>query len=128
MANSKGRPVSFNTMVKYFIRNYDIPTKKDLNRIEKKLDRLEKLVKSQTVQYRRFVLNNAPKTKNGGTTRYAKDQVLESIKNNPGGIGVAEIAKHTGFGEKKLRNIIYRLHKLGKIHRISRGLYDLAEK
>ncbi len=127
MVKAKGRPVSFNTMVKYFIRNYDIPTKKDLNRIERKVDRLEKLIKQQAAQYRRSALKNGMDKENPATPHYAKDQVLELIKNNPGGIGIAKIAEHTGFGEKKLRNIIYRLHKFGRIRRIRRGLYEIVE-
>jgi len=39
------------------------------------------------------------------------------------GADLADIQGKTGFGEKKLRNIIFRLHKLGRIQRLSRGVY-----
>jgi DNA-binding IclR family transcriptional regulator len=49
--------------------------------------------------------------------------VLEVIKRFKNGIEFSEIQERTGFGEKKLRNIIYRLHKMKKIARKSRGIY-----
>jgi len=39
------------------------------------------------------------------------------------GADLADIQAKTGFGEKKLRNIIFRLHKQGRIQRLSRGIY-----
>jgi hypothetical protein len=51
------------------------------------------------------------------------DIVLEAIKRFKKGVGFSEIRTRTGFEEKKLRNIIYRLHKTGKIVRKSRGIY-----
>ena len=58
--------------------------------------------------------------------RKSFDQALEVIKRFKKGVGFAEIQARTGFEEKKLRNIIYRLHKMGKIVRKTRGLYIAA--
>ena len=44
----------------------------------------------------------------------------------PEGVGFSEIKLQAGYGDKKLRNILFRLHKLGKIKRISRGVYAKA--
>ena len=41
----------------------------------------------------------------------------------PKRVGFADIRAKTGYGEKKVRNTIYRLHSMGKITRKSRGLY-----
>jgi hypothetical protein len=38
----------------------------------------------------------------------------------------SELVKESGFGEKKIRNILYRLYKLGKIKRRQRGVYIAA--
>jgi hypothetical protein len=38
-------------------------------------------------------------------------------------VGFADIHAKTGYAEKKVRNTIYRLHRLGKITRKSRGVY-----
>jgi predicted transcriptional regulator of viral defense system len=54
----------------------------------------------------------------------ASDTVLEIIKENgENGVNFAEILDKTRFDEKKIRNIVFRLNKLGKIRRKNRGLY-----
>jgi len=60
---------------------------------------------------------------NGRTAMTSSDEALEVIKRFKKGVGFANIQARTGFEDKKLRNIIYRLHKMGKIVRQSRGLY-----
>jgi DNA-binding transcriptional regulator PaaX len=52
--------------------------------------------------------------------------VYETIKRSSKGLGFADIQAKTGFGEKKIRNIIFRLNKIGKIKRKSRGIYVAA--
>ena len=47
MASKSGRPKSFDTMVKYFLRYYNIPTKKDLEKIRAKMDRIENLIQQR---------------------------------------------------------------------------------
>ena len=44
MPRRKGRPISFDAMVKFFMQNYNIPTKKDVDHLMAKLDRLESLI------------------------------------------------------------------------------------
>ena len=44
MSKKKGKGISFDAMVKFFMQNYNIPTKKDVDRIIAKLDRLENLI------------------------------------------------------------------------------------
>ena len=53
----------------------------------------------------------------------ASDKVFEIIKRFKSGVGFADIQSRTGFDEKKLRNIIFRLNKFGRIERKSRGIY-----
>jgi len=60
------------------------------------------------------------------TEMTSMDRALEVIKRFRKGIGFADIQAITGFEDKKLRNIIYRLHKMNKIVRKSRGLYIAA--
>jgi hypothetical protein len=56
----------------------------------------------------------------------AADRVLAAIAGYTEGAGFAEISDETGYEEKKIRNIIYRLHKLGKIRRKARGVYVMS--
>ncbi len=114
-------------MVKFFMQNYDIPTKKDVNKLLAKLDYLEKLIKASgtTGRKTRAFADSGIRSKTtsarSGTTAF--DKVLDVIKGFKQGAGLAEIQARTGFGEKKIRNIIFRLHKIGKIKRKSRGIY-----
>ena len=54
------------------------------------------------------------------------DTVFNTIKSFRQGAGFSDIQTKTGFDEKKLRNIIFRLNKLNKIKRKSRGIYIVA--
>jgi DNA-binding transcriptional regulator PaaX len=60
------------------------------------------------------------------TALTAVDIVLDTIKNSNQGLGFVEIQAKTGFDEKKIRNIIFRLNKTGKIKRKQRGIYIAA--
>jgi hypothetical protein len=121
MAKRKGKAVSFDAMVKFFMRNYNIPTKNDLNRLMAKVDHLEQVIiktMNDTGKSRRI-----PKSKSGRT---ASDTVCEVVGRFKQGVNFAEIQSRTGFEEKKLRNIIFRLTKMGKIARKARGVYISA--
>lgn len=127
MTRRKGKPVSFDAMIKFFMQNYNIPTKKDIEKIMARIDRLETLINTLTasVKIRRVSDRGIAKVKTLGMT--ASDIVLEVIERSKKGTGFADIQNKTGFGDKKLRNIIFRLHKLGKITRKSRGIYMIDE-
>jgi len=56
----------------------------------------------------------------------SSDMVLDVIKRFRKGVSFAQVQERTGFEEKKLRNIIFRLHKMGKIVRKSRGIYIIS--
>jgi uncharacterized Zn finger protein len=50
-------------------------------------------------------------------------QLLAIIKRSKKGLDVATLKQKTGFDEKKIRNMIFRAHKEGKIRRAGRGIY-----
>ena len=127
MPKKKGKTISFDAMVKFFMRNYDIPTKKDVEKLMEKLDRIEHLLRTtsgrQTRASNRRALGPGGKTAGAKTALTASTQVLEIIKRYPGGVGFADIRAQSGFEDKKLRNIIFRLNKLNQIRSKSRGIY-----
>ncbi len=123
MVRRKGKSVSFDAMVKFFMQNYNIPTKRDIDRLLNKVDRLEKLISSQQKARGKARASGAKKAPSGKYPMSASDTVYEIIKRFKKGVGFADIQIRTGFNDKKLRNIIYRLGKLGKITRRSRGIY-----
>ena len=127
MARRKGKPVSFDAMIKFFMQNYNIPTKKDIEKIMARIDRLETLINTLAVsgKDRRVSDRGIAKDKTSGMA--ASDIVLNIIKRSKKGVDFAYIQSKTGFGDKKLRNIIFRLHKLDKITRKSRGIYMIDD-
>lgn len=121
----KKKSVSFDAMVKFFIQHYNIPTRKDVEKLLNKMERLETVVHETIVKGKTGAQGAGARhpmgTKPGMT---ASDTVLEIISEaGEEGTGFAEIQDKTGFGEKKIRNIVFRLNKLGKIRRKSRGMY-----
>ena len=122
MPKRKGKTPSFDAMVKFFMRQYNIPTKKDVDRLMIKLDRLENLIKRSAMR------SDHANVRIGRykTAMTAIDIVLDAIKRSKQGIDFAAIQAKTGFDEKKIRNIIFRLNKTGKIKRKSRGIYIAA--
>ena len=111
----KKRDPSFDAMVKFFLKHYDIATRQDINRLTRKIEDLEKsLSKASGAQ--------KPTAKKTGN-KSASDVVLNVIKDIKSGADFADIKAQTDFDDKKLRNIIYRLNKQGKIQRKKRGMY-----
>jgi len=87
-----------------------------------KIDRLETLIKSTSAPGKsKRSAKATPKSPASSLT--ASDMVLDVIKKFKRGAGFAEIQAATGFGEKKLRNIIFRLNQIKKIKRKNRGIY-----
>ena len=122
MPKRKGKPVSFDAMVKFFMHNYNIPTKRDIESLNQRLDRLEKLIRALPASTRRTTAKT-----NGTSPLSATETVLDIIRRSQNGIGIPKIREQTGYDDKKLRNIIFRLNKMGKITRVNRGSYKVAE-
>lgn len=127
MPKKRKKAVSFDAMVKFFISTYDIPTKKDINKLMDRLDRLENLIRTTAAsgKKKRIIAKNydGKKRPQGKVIATASDEVFNVIKRFNNGTGFPEIQDRTGFGDKKIRNILFRLNKLGKIKRKSRGIY-----
>ena len=122
MPKRKGKTPSFDAMVKFFMRQYNVPTKQDVDRLMAKMDRLENLIKQSAMSSD----NAGVRIGRRKTALTAIDVVLDAIKRSKQGIGFAAIQAKTGFDEKKIRNIIFRLNKIGKIKRKNRGIYIAA--
>ena len=115
MVRKKGKSISFDAMVKFFMHTYDIPTKRDVDKLLARLDRLEGLLSAASTSG----LSRSVRRGRGA----AADVVLDVIKRSKQGLKFVDIQSKTGFAEKKVRNIIFRLNKLQKIKRHSRGVY-----
>jgi hypothetical protein len=51
------------------------------------------------------------------------DKVLKIIAGSKKGVGTAAIRQKTGYNQKKIANIIYRLRKQQKIKSVDKGVY-----
>ena len=112
----KGKSIGFDAMVRFFMSKYDIPTRREIEKLNAKLDRLEAAIAARS---------NAPepRSKKKGEKSADTDVVLKIIRGSKDGMKFADIKAKTGFPDRKIRNIIFRLHKLNKIKRNGRGVY-----
>ena len=97
---------------------------RDIKALEKKMAKLiaaaEKSEKATPTK--RAPAEKAPaKKRNAQPT--ATDQVLNIIKRSKKGVNTATLMTKTGFNQKKVRNILQRTYKQGKIKREEKGIY-----
>jgi len=56
----------------------------------------------------------------------AADEVLKIIKRHKKGVDITKLKNRTGFADSKLRMIVSRAYRQGKVKRIARGVYVAA--
>ncbi len=118
MANRKKQLQSFDSVIRHFLRQYNFATKQDIDRLMQKIENLERHLTAGHPAGKNPGEDACP-TRNGSAT----DTVMDVIAGIGSGANFAEIQEKTQFTDKKLRNIIYRLNKQGKIRRKKRGVY-----
>ena len=120
MTRKKGVANKPDVLAKFFIKHYKIATQKDLAKLETRLDRIENQLKRFTSGKSIQVKHKIPRDRTKLTTG---DIIYDVIKRDKTGLDFSEIQAKTGFGERKIRNQIFKLHKAGIIRRKSRGVY-----
>ena len=110
---------------------------KDLQAISKELTKLAKQTEKLAAELEKTEKPKArsvkPKTKaravitKKAPVKAAKktdtDKVLEIINRSKKGVDTATLMKKTGFNQKKVRNMLSRTYKQGKITRVGKGIY-----
>ena len=110
---------------------------KSLKSLTKKTERLTKAVakleksqaatkrkpKAKAKTTRKAVARKKGAAKKKTATLTATDQVLKIIKRSKKGVDAPTLLKKTGFEDKKIRNILFRSSKQGKIKKAGRGIY-----
>ena len=119
MSTQKKRSPSFDSMIKFFLKQYNFATKQDINRVVQKIENLEKIVAGGPTLSAKSI---RPQVRSA-RSRSASDMVIDVISEFATGANFTDIQSKTQFEDKKLRNIIYRLTKQGKIRRKKRGVY-----
>ena len=119
--------------------------KKELKALEKKMGQLlkafetsskpKKATKAKTVKkvtakkapVKKAAAKKAPAKKAPAKKKAAQvtatDQILNIIKRSKKGVDVPSLKKKTGFDDKKVRNIVFRAAKEGRIKKSGRGIY-----
>ena len=108
---------NWENFIKMLLHRLDIPTKEDIANLHKRLGKLEQLIYQNHPSIKQKGKSRPPKKKS------ASSIVLSIIDNHPEGTNFKTIKAGTGFDDKKLRNIIFRLDKIKKIQRVNRGIY-----
>ena len=105
--------------------------------LDKLLKAVEKDEKSKAKPPKKTAANKAPAKKITAKKAPAKkvsaqkkaapptatDQILKIIKGSKKGVDAPTLVKKTGFNQKKVRNILFRTYKQGKIKRLDKGIY-----
>jgi len=95
MAKKKGKSVSFDAMVKFFMQYYNMPTRKDIDKLMAKMDRLEMLIKSSAVTGKGGATSGVKASKSRAstarTTMTSTNRALEVIKRFRKGVGFADL-------------------------------------
>ncbi len=101
--------------------------KRELTAVQKKITaiklKVDKLIAA--VEKSETKPTKAPKApvKKKAVRVTATDQVLKIINRSKNGVDTATLMKKTGFDQKKVRNILQRTYKQGKIKRVDKGIY-----
>jgi len=114
--------------------------KKEFKALEKKMEMLlkavEKIGKAPKAAAKKVVTKKIVKTKaikkapakkvvvkKATPQATATEQILDIIKRFKKGVDVPTLKEKTGFDDKKVRNIVFRASKEGKIKKSGRGIY-----
>ena len=103
---------------------------KDIQSLGKTLDRLLKAVekdnKSKAKPAKKVAAKKAPAkiaSAKKAAPPTATDEILKIIRRSKKGVDAPTLIKKTGFNQKKVRNILFRTYKQGKIKRLEKGIY-----
>ena len=109
---------------------------KDLKTVAKDLKKLTQKTEKMANQLRKFEKAQAAKKPKAKAVKKAvakkpaklsaSGTVLAIIKRSRKGVDKATLIKKTGFEDRKIRDITYRLRKQGKIKTVGKGLYVKA--
>ncbi len=91
---------------------------------EKLIKAVERFEKDQAAKKAKVKARPAKKApRKRAVAQIATDQVVNIIKRSKKGIDIPTLMRKTGFEDKKIRNILFRAAKQGKIKKAGRGIY-----
>ena len=125
----KRKTYSMDAMMRFFLQYYNIATKKDIDKILTRIDRLEGVIRNMErgglmAESKAHSARKSKGNKVDGRIT-ATDKILAIVKDAPKGIDISGLKTISGYEDKKVRNIVFRLQKKGTIKRIGRGAYRM---
>lgn len=104
----------------------------ELTRISKDLEKMSRRIKKLTASIPkakgRAKKVSMPKPVAGKKGKKSGTQtVLGMIGKSKTGIAAGSLIKKTGFEDKKIRNILFKAWKDGRIERVGRGVYKISK-
>ena len=105
---------------------------KELTKISKDLEKMSRRIKKLTTSIPKGK-SKAPKASMFKPVASSKGKqsgtqtVLGMIKKSKAGIAAGALIKKTGFEDKKIRNILFKAWKDGRIERVGRGVYKISK-
>jgi len=110
-----------------------MPTRTEFNQLIKRIEALEKAVKGREQATRKTAGRGKGSQKAAAKKRLPlsrtnsqttdSEKVLQIIRKHRAALDVGTLKARTGFEDKKLRNIVFRLSKKGEIEKTGRGVY-----
>jgi anti-sigma factor ChrR (cupin superfamily) len=97
----------------------------DLMKVAKQIDEVVAQLDTQTTSKpaKKTAVKRVSKQKVSAKQPAAIDTVFNLIKGYRRGASVAAIKKKTGYDDKKIHNLVYKLKKQRKIKNVARGVY-----
>jgi len=115
---------NFESLVSAFLSKLDLATKSDVHSLMDRIDHLETMIESVVESTEKNISMKKQKLSNQSIS----DQVIDILKSSETPLSYAQLRDISGLDEKPLRNVIYRLNKLGRIETIKRGQYSIPKE
>ena len=100
---------------------------KDLQAISKELTKLANQTEKMAAELKKAEKPKAKSVTKKVPVKASKktdtDKLLAIINRSKKGVDTATLMKKTGFDQKKVRNMLNRTYKQGKITRVAKGIY-----
>lgn len=111
-----------------------MPTKAEFDRLTQRVEALEKALKvgkgakkvARSQKAGKMAATKKKRVAGAKAQVTSSEKVLQAIRRYRTGVDVATLKTQTGLEDKKLRDVIFRLSKQGKIKRTGRGVYRAA--
>jgi len=124
----EGKKPDLEGAIAFIISKYGIVTMKDFKELIIKIERLDASIKRIAIEYKDISCKKQSRPAKQHNARPMYKDILDLIRAYKNGVNFETLYRETGFEEKTIRNILYRMKTTGKITTASRGVYVLVKE